>query len=212
MSVRIRTIITLSIAIYMFLSLIGLAHAHLLDIQGHWAEQQISDWSDKGFVTGYPDETFGPDNIITRAEFITLVNKSFGFYEKAQVTFSDVSYTDWFYTEVAKAKAAGYITGYEDDTIRPDNAISRQEVAAIIFRLLDMKATNNSDALSNMEDMDDISGWAKPIVFAVTEKNLMKGYPDQTFRPLNFTSRAEALVSLDRAFWSKYPVIITGSR
>jgi len=212
MIVKSRFVIVLGTVLCMFLSLTGSAHANLLDIQGHWAEQQISDWLDRGFVAGYPDGTFQPDKSITRAEFITMVNQSFGFNEKAQVAFSDVSPTAWFYGEIARAKAAGYIAGYEDNTIRLDKAINRQEAAAIVFRLLDMKTVDGSKALSKFEDAGNISGWAKPIVAAVSEKNLMEGYSDHTFRALDRTTRAEALVILDRAFWLKYPIIITGEK
>ena len=210
MRIRSRVMITICVALCILFSLTELAHAYFSDIQGHWAERQISDWVNKDFITGYPTGTFKPDNSITRAEFITMVNKSFGFHERTQVDFSDISPSDWFYEEIAKARAAGYISGYGDNTMKPNNAINRQEVAAIIFRLLDIKAINDGDALSRFEDAGDISDWAKPSVSAVAEKNLMKGYPDQTFRPLAFTTRAEALVSLDRAFWFKHPVLITG--
>lgn len=83
----------------MFLSLTGLAFAQPSDIKGHWAEKQINDWVNKDLAKGYPGGTFKPDNSITRAEFITLVNRAFGFTEKAQVSFSDVSSKDWFYVK-----------------------------------------------------------------------------------------------------------------
>ncbi len=209
MRVSSRVLIVLFVALFVTFSLNGSAIAHLSDIQGHWAERSIRDWVDRSFATGYPDGTFNPDNSITRAEFITLVNKSFGFHEKTQVAFSDVSKTDWFYEEIVKATAAGYITGYGDNTIRPDNAINRQEMAAVIFRLLDITTTDENEALSKFKDAGNISSWAKASVSAVSGINLLKGYPDHTFRPLAFTTRAEALVSLSRAFWFKNPVIIT---
>ena len=77
---------------------------------------------------GLPDGTFKPDNSITRAEFVTLVNKAFNMTAKAEIDFTDVPAGAWYYGEVAKAKAAGYIGGYPDNTMRPDNPISRQEL------------------------------------------------------------------------------------
>lgn len=210
MNIMNKAVIVLSVALCGFFSSIGLAFANPSDIQGHWAEKQIVDWVERGFVKGYPNGAFNPDDSITRAEFITLVNNSFGFYKKAQVTFSDVSPTDWFYGEVARAGAAGYIKGYGDGTLRPDNAVSRQELAVVIFHLLDITATSDNNALSTFKDTKKISSWAKPGVSTVAGKNLMRGYPGHTFRPLASTTRAEALVGLDRAFWFKHPVIITG--
>jgi hypothetical protein len=57
------------------------------DIKGHWAETQIAAWMDKGSIKGYEDGSFKPDHMITRAEFITLINGSFGFTEEAAISF-----------------------------------------------------------------------------------------------------------------------------
>ena len=169
------------------------------DIQGHWAEKQISDWVDKGAATGYPDGSFKPDDGITRAEFITLVNKSFGLTRSAQISFTDVSTTDWFFEQVCRAGAAGYISGYGDGTLRPDNEISRQEVAAILSRLLKLKVTDNMGAISVFKDADSIPQWSKGTVNAVVAGGYMSGYPDQTYQPERAITRAEAIVTLDRA-------------
>jgi hypothetical protein len=105
------------------------------DISGHWAEAQIKAWTEKGFIKGYADGSFKPNNTITRAEFIALVNRSFGFTEEATISFSDVPATSWAHPEVAKAIKAGYITGYSDGTIGISKSISRQEVAVIVGRV-----------------------------------------------------------------------------
>jgi len=89
------------------------------DMPGHWAAPQINEWLSKGLAQGYPDGTFKPDNQVTRAEFITLTNRVLGYQANNPVNFSDVSASDWFAEEVAKAKTAGYITGYPDGTLRP---------------------------------------------------------------------------------------------
>jgi len=87
------------------------------DLNGHWAEKQIMGWMEKGFIKGYSDNTFKPNNTITRAEFLTIVNNVFGYKDKAQISFTDVKTSDWYYDEIAKAIAAGYIKGYADGTI-----------------------------------------------------------------------------------------------
>lgn len=209
MRIRSKVIAVLIVTLFQLFSLNNSAIAQFADIQGHWAEPQISEWMQKGAVKGYPDGTFGPAKSITRAEFITLVNKVLGFHEKQQPTFDDVSADDWFYEEVCKARAAGYITGYEDNTLRPGSPIKREEVSAVIFRLLDMEASTEIAAISQFADAESISHWAKPIVAEVVDNKMMRGYPDQTFQPLHYTTRAEALVILDNVFWVKHPVLIT---
>jgi hypothetical protein len=206
MKLKSKAIVVLVATICLLFPANRLAIAQFKDIQGHWAEPQISYWLNKGIVKGYPDGTFAPHNSITRAEFITLINKMLGFNDTEQVAFNDVSSTDWFYEEVSKARAAGYITGYEDNSLRPGNPIKREEVAVVISRLVDIKAGNDS---VHFKDSGSVSSWARPGVFKVVDNNLMKGYPDLTFKPLNYITRAEALITLDNVFWFKHPVIIT---
>ena len=75
------------------------------DISGHWAEKVITQWQEKGLISGYEDGTFKPDNSVTRAEFVIMLNKALGFTQKGNVTFSDVSANAWYYDAVAIAVA-----------------------------------------------------------------------------------------------------------
>lgn len=169
------------------------------DIAGHWAEKQISEWVDKGLAKGYPDGTYKPDTTITRAEFITLVNKVFGFNNSSEVGFSDVKSTDWFYGEIAKGKAAGYISGYEDGTIKPNNRISRQEAAAMLAKALNINTSGDFEVINRFLDAGNIPQWSKGAIADIVEKGFMSGYPDQTFKPERPITRAEAISTLDRA-------------
>lgn len=209
MTTKGRMAIVLCLAVLMAFACTGLAVAQPADIQGHWAEQEISAWVSQGLSSGYADGSFKPDNPITRAEFITLVNRSFGFTETAEVDFADVLSTDWFSVEIAKAKAAGYISGYEDNTMRPDNVIVRQEVAAILVRLLGAGDVDET-VLDDFVDAGAVQTWARPGVAAVVTSGLMKGYPDGTFLPESPITRAEALVSLQRALNSRQNGEIAG--
>ncbi|MFZ5645304.1 MAG: S-layer homology domain-containing protein [Bacillota bacterium] len=169
------------------------------DIQGHWAQQKIEDWSDSGLCEGYPDGTFRPDAGISRAEFITLTNKAFGLEGKIPSFFLDVSPDDWFVEEVEKAKSTGYILGYEDGTFRPGHEIKRQEMAAIIAKLLRLNTYEDLGRLVNFRDRHIMPRWAKKIIIAVAAHGYMYGYPDNTFRPYDSVTRAEAISALDRA-------------
>jgi hypothetical protein len=176
------------------------------DIERHWAKNEIEEWVEKGFIEGYSDGTFKPDNNITRAEFITLINRAFGYTGEGIADFTDISSEDWFYGEIAKAEAAGYISGYPDGTIKPNNFISRQEVAGVVVRILaleeDIKATEK------FVDYGKISDWSKGYIGAVLAANIMESYPDGTFRAEDFIKRAEAVVTLERIIKTE-PDIIT---
>ena len=173
------------------------AHANSAsDISGHWASKQIQEWIDKGYVRGYEDGSFKPNNPITRAEFAVLVNKSFGFTETIPVFFNDVSEADWFYGAIATARAAGYIGGYEDGSMKPNSPITRQEAAAIVAKLKDLD--KNSEAADVFTDARLIPDWSKGHIGAVSAAGYMKGYEDGSFQPIKNITRAEAVVVLNK--------------
>ena len=172
------------------------------DIKGHWAEAQITAWMAKGLIKGYEDGNFKPGNQITRAEFMALINRSFEFTEGAAVSFSDVQAGNWAYPEVAKAIKAGYITGYADGTIGAGKPISRQEVAVIVDRLLGLSSTDST--ATAFSDSGSIAAWATQPVSAAVAKGILKGYAeDNSFKPGQSITRAEAVVTLDRAVMAK---------
>jgi hypothetical protein len=177
------------------------------DVSHHWASQSIQDWVKNGFIKGYEDGTFRPDQGITRAEFITLVNEAFGFTEKAPVNFKDIHSADWFYNAISEAKAAGYIAGYEDGTMRPNNQITRQEAAVIIAKVMNLAASQDIDAIQQFKDRSSIENWSKAFVNAVVNKGYMTGYPDHTYQPKQLITRAESVVTLDHALKDKVSTI-----
>lgn len=175
------------------------ANTVFADVDSHWASQSIKSWIEKGLVKGYQDGTFKPNDSITRAEFMTLVNKAFGFTTEVATSFTDVKTSDWYYAEINKAKAAGYITGYADGTIKPNYKISRQEVAVILAKITHLGETQTTLAF---RDASQLPAWSKGAVAAVVSKGFMNGYPDQTFQPVKPITRAEAVVTLDNALQS----------
>ncbi len=165
------------------------------DIEGHWAQAQIERWVDRGIVKGYEDSTFRPENPIKRCEFAALINRTFGFEQKAKVSFVDIEGTEWFFDEVAKAVAAGYMLGDAGGTFRPEAPISRQEAALVLARLYDLKDPGKKHLF---KDVDDIASWSYWAVMAVVDAGLMQGYPDGTFGPTGPIKRSETVTVLDR--------------
>lgn len=120
MGSKLRVILTGALGVSMLLGSMGAATAQTVttkDYEGHWAQQTIQNWLDSGLLKGFGDGSVKPDQTITRAEFMTLVNRSYGFSNLAAVSFSDVPGTSWAYNEVAKAVAAGYIQGYDRENV-----------------------------------------------------------------------------------------------
>ncbi|KAF1085305.1 Cellulosome-anchoring protein precursor [Sporotomaculum syntrophicum] len=194
-----KTALIMFMSLCLLISLSGLCFAQPNDISGHWSEKQVLDWSNKGYINGYPDGSFKPNNPVSRAEFITFVNKAFNFTAAADPEFSDINSSSWYAGEVAKAVAAGYIGGYEDGTFKPNQQITRLEASSIIARVLGSKLSGKADALNGFRDQNQIPTWGRTAAEAVTAQGIIKGYADQTFRPGQPITRAEAIVVLDRA-------------
>jgi uncharacterized repeat protein (TIGR02543 family) len=174
------------------------------DISGHWAQVKIQSWIDKGLIKGYPDGTFKPDQNVTRAEFMTLANRAFGYTTVVPITYTDVKAGSWYAPEVAKAKAAGYITGYPDGTMKPQNPITREEVATIVARIKNL--TSDANAADKYTDAAKIGSWSKGGVGTVTSAKIMQGYPDGSFMPQGLMTRAEVVVASDNALHYTAPV------
>ena len=164
------------------------------DIDGHWGQGQIEKLMALEVVKGYPDGTFKPNRTVTRAEYVTMINKAFQFGKKAAGGFTDVKATDWFAEQLGAAQAAGYLAGYEDGTARPNNNINRQESAVMISKV--MKSNAPGATLGGFKDAHTISLWARESIASIIQSGVMSGYPDQTFKPQKLITRAEAAAAI----------------
>ena len=164
------------------------------DIKDHWARAQIEDFVQKGYLNGYGDNTFRPDNPIRRDEFVKLVNKLFGFTEGGQVPFTDIQPDHWAYNEIAIAVKQGYINGYPDNTFGPDDFITREAAAKIIGQITKLQG----DGVLSFNDTNQIADWAKPHVDALTDNGIIQGGDGNNFFPKNQMTRAEAVAMLSR--------------
>jgi len=174
------------------------AQTQLSDISGHWAENTILALVEKGYISGYPDGTFKPDNTITRAEFIKIMTSVVGIapITTGESKFSDVASADWFFGYVQAAVEKGLIGGYPDGTFQPNNPITRQEAAKIVVKAggkdettVDVEAVFAN--AGNFTDKDQIADWAKPFVAAAVQYGYMKGDASNAFRPSDNITRAE---------------------
>ncbi|QGQ97960.1 S-layer homology domain-containing protein [Paenibacillus psychroresistens] len=198
------------LSVWMLFSSVQVANGGIVaitDINTHWAKKVINSWIEKGFTNGYNDNTFRPDKTITRAEFIVLINRSFGFSEKADITFTDAKDKDWYYADVAKAVKAGYITGCSETAMCPNKEITRREAAVMISRLLRLGDTVAGDS-SMFEDSYEFADWGYDEIGIAATTLIMTGYLDAasgstSFKANNKIKRAEAIVSLDRALTYK---------
>ena len=163
------------------------------DLVGHFAQQQMESFMARGFITGFPDGTVRPNNPITRAEFYTFVNRAFGFMQLAPIGFSDVRPDDWYFQEISRAQAAGYIIA--GTLALPNQQITREEAAVVIHRISGL--TPFEAGAGQFSDVP--FAWTRPYIGAVVSAGFMQGFPDGTFRPHAPITRGEAVVVLTRA-------------
>lgn len=90
----------------------------------------------KGIVSGYPDGSFKPNQAITRAEFSSIVARFAALTQEKDLTFTDIDASHWGYKAVRLAASNGWVSGYPDNTFRPENNITRAEVTSVTNRVL----------------------------------------------------------------------------
>lgn len=167
----------------------------LNDIAGHWAENNINQLITLGAVTGYPDHTFKPDHSITRAEFAAILIKAFKLTPQSGKVFADTA-GHWAKDSIATAAYYGIVSGYDDAHFGPDDPITREQMAAMIVRSLKLTTVSEKTTFT---DSADISAWANSAVVAVVKSGIIKGYPDNTYRPRGNATRAETATAIINA-------------
>ena len=170
------------------------------DMQNHWSKKYVEFLSAKNIINGYEDGTFRPNNEITRAEFAKMIVMALELdLVKYNGEFSDIKATDWHADYVATIVDAGLAQGYGDTTFRPNNKISRAEMAVILGNVLDIEVeADEIDGLFNkFEDLSDLPDWAKLGVAKVIKDGIMIG-SNNKFNPNGRTTRAEVATAVYR--------------
>jgi N-acetylmuramoyl-L-alanine amidase len=175
------------------------ANIQFTDIQGHWAQADIKKAVNAGYIKGFLDATFRPDVMVTRAEFISMLNKAFSVSADGtdpNSGFLDVHDGDWFAQSIRSAIKAGYLDIYSGDLLYPNQPLSRQEAAALTANLAGLDGENEETGFA---DGSLIAPWAKCQVSAVAAAGIMNGDPRGYFRPEGNLTRAEAVALINRA-------------
>lgn len=156
------------------------------DIPQGWAKDAIVYALDNGILKG-DDGKVSPDRQLTRAEMAAIISRADT--EEADISsYTDVSKDAWYYADMAKAVAAGVFNGYENK-LNPEANITREEVFAVIQRAYKLSAENPAD-LSQFNDEENISDWAKDAASVLVAKGYING-ADGSLNPKANITRAE---------------------
>ena len=159
------------------------------DISDHWAARHIDKLVKNGAISGYGDGTFKPDNAITRAEFTKIIVSVFELEGNGDNDYSDVEKDAWYSDYIGRASANAIIYG-SDGKFYPNNNITRQDAAVIVYRVLKLKNIQMKGG-GNFVDQDEIADYAKEAVSRMSGIGIINGHEGR-FMPSNNITRAEA--------------------
>jgi 2',3'-cyclic-nucleotide 2'-phosphodiesterase/3'-nucleotidase/5'-nucleotidase len=158
--------------------------------ENHWARTAVEYLYDLGIINGRTDSEFAPNESITRAEFIKILvcvkNVSLVYGESK---FSDVADDAWYAPYVNSAYVNNITSGYDDGTFKPNQKITREDMATMIFR---MAGYEEAEETPSFNDAGNISAYAKSAVAVLSQKGIVNGMDGNKFAPKNSATRAQA--------------------
>lgn len=150
-----------------------------------------------GYLAGYKDGKFRPEQGITRAELAAILARQLKLdpaSAELENNYTDVPASNWASTAILELTTAGILSGDGHGKYRPNDVVTRAEIAAVLDRLKPMPDAGNTG-------FSDTKGhWASAAIASAKQAGLMNGYADGTFRPSQKLTRAEAVVLLNRLF------------
>jgi len=187
---------------------------NFVDLNGHWAYDYAKWATDNDLIKGIDTTHFAPDNNLTRGMLATILyryeNPDYDtlnwisqsgagtqLYNKSGnlVTVPDVTVGNYYNDGFIWCFNNGIIEGYEDGSFRPNQNITREELATIIDRYCTYKnksLVNNGSNLANLfSDAKNISSWAYSAVGNLAANNIINGMGDGTFNPKGTATRAQ---------------------
>lgn len=149
-----------------------------------------------GVMRGDQSGNLSPERAITRAEFVTMVNRAFGYTKTGAQPFNDVELKDWFYDDISIAYNIGYLSGTSKTTASPNANLTREAAVVMLCRNIMLKEQSGEDL--SFTDSRTASSWSRGFIKAAAEKGIVSGDPSGTFRPLANITRGEVAILLSR--------------
>ena len=160
----------------------------------HWAAEYIYSLYKQGAVSGRGGGIFEPDDKVSRAEFVKMLLIATGLdnTEGVQMSFTDVNTGDWYYTYVQKAVALGIVYGMSVDYFGAGEQITREQMAAIIYRTGEAAGLTFETDTEPFADSALISGYAEKAALGLKKAGILNGSGGNMFMPKSNATRAES--------------------
>lgn len=168
------------------------------DVTNHWAKDAINKLAKLEIIKGSGNNLFEPNRSVTRAEFITIVNKYFYLDGTVRyLPYKDVVVGSWYENDLKIAYANKYIS--KSETFRPNDPITREEACTILMKLIGC-IDYNLDKINNYDDYRMMSEWAKPYIEGAIELGFIEGDNKGNINPKDSLTRAEASIFISRLY------------
>ena len=164
--------------------------------QDYWAYSQIQDFVKKGYIEGYGDNTFRPQEPIKRNEFVKIFNQVFGLTNKSGIVFDDTK-DNWAKDEIDIAVTNGVAQGIGANKFEPEEYITREAAVKMLANYMKIEDKNH-DKIKRFPDYNEISDWARDAFEGNFEKGYIKGTDEGKLAPKNNITRAEVVTLLSR--------------
>ncbi len=164
-----------------------------------WYKDAVQYAYDNGLMTGVSATEFAPEATTTRAMIVSILARLEGVESAEAAGFADVS-DEWYATAVNWAANVGVVNGYEDNTFRPNTAITREQLAAMLMNYSAWKGEDVSARadLSAYSDTAAISSWANDVMSWAVAEGLISGMTEDTLQPQGSATRAQVAAILER--------------
>lgn len=152
----------------------------------------------EGLMTGTSATTFAPNATTTRAMIVSILARQENVTAAEEAGFTDVAENDWFATAVNWAAREGIVAGFEDDSFRPNEAITREQLAAILYNYAAYKGEDVSARADLSHYSDQPSAWATDVVSWANAEGLLNGVTKDELQPQGHATRAQVAAILQR--------------
>lgn len=185
-----RRVLALVLAVTLLCGGIPLVETQTQAQAASWMDAYLKTVVEWGVMRGDLEGNLEPDRNITRAEFVTMLNRAFGYTKTGPTPFKDVKSSDWYADDIGIAYNMGYLYGTSKTTASPNLPITREEAMVMLGKNL-MYRPGVGEVLG-FTDSRTFSEWSKGYIEIAANTGVVSGYPDGTFRPHNYISRGEA--------------------
>lgn len=162
-----------------------------------WVDPYLNKLAEWGVMKGDQNGNMYPDRSITRAEFVAMINRAYGYKTVVGTPFTDVYLRNWYYDDIGIAYGAGYFNGTSATTASPERTLTREEAAVVMAR--NMRLEPVVGEATSFNDGRYFNSWSRGLIESAARHGVISGYPDGSFQPFRSITRGEMAALVARA-------------